>query len=93
MSHASDGEEIVPTPGATGSATISSAMPHSDVDDIYVSVPSPRLNIPLSVGVSNPWLNAAQVAKAAEQGELVHSHELSILRCPPCVSHEKAVFA
>ena len=58
MSHASDGEEIVPTPGATGSATISSAMPHSDVDDIYVSVPSPRLNIPLSVGVSNPWLNA-----------------------------------
>ena len=59
MSHASDGEEIVSTPGATGSATISSAMPHSDVDDIYVSVPSPRRNIPLSVGESNPWLNAA----------------------------------
>ena len=57
MSHASDGEEIVSTPGGVGSATISSAMSHSNVDDIYESLPSPRLHISSSVGDSNPWSN------------------------------------
>ena len=33
MSHASDGGEIVSTPGGMGSAIISSAMAHSNVDD------------------------------------------------------------
>ena len=58
MSHAPDGEEIVSTPGGTGSATISSAMSHSDVDEIYESAPSPRRIIPFSVGDSDPWSNA-----------------------------------
>ena len=49
---------MFPLRGGTGSATISSAMSHSDVDEIYVSAPSPRRIIPFSVGDSNPWSNA-----------------------------------
>ena len=71
MSLASDREEIVSTPGGTGSdgieivsttggmssATINSALSHSDVDDIYESAPFPRRIIPSSIGDSNPWSN------------------------------------
>ena len=57
MSHTSDGEEILSTPGVTGSVTISSAMSHSDVDEIYESVHSPR-RIIHGKGDSNPWSNA-----------------------------------
>ena len=58
MSHSSDGDDILSTPGGVGSAIISSAMSHSNFDDIYDSPPSPGPHISSSyVGDWNPWSN------------------------------------
>ena len=88
MSLASDREEIVSTPGGTGSggieivstpggmssATIYSALSHSDVDEIYESAPSPRCIIPSSIGDLNPWSNVVMCSMDVTHCIMIRAH-------------------